>query len=63
MAKKSWTITEIAKDCGVPRERICYVVRTRDIDHEQFVGNCRLYSDNAAKKIKAEIERIKLQTA
>ena len=54
MAKKSWTITEIAKDCGVPRERISYVVRTRDIDHEQFVGNCRLYSDNAAKKIKLQ---------
>lgn len=56
---QQFTITDIATDRGIPRDRVIHVIKTRDIPHVTMFGNTKVYSDAQRKMIESELDRIK----
>ena len=50
---------EIAKELGVPRDRITYLIEARKIKPEKVVGQYRLFGAAAVDRIKEEIPKRK----
>jgi len=52
------TLTKIAKDLGVPTTRIDYVIKSRRLRPMCFAGNARVFDEETAATIAAEVRKI-----
>lgn len=51
-------VGEIARRAGVPVHRVTYVIESRGIAPQGRAGQARVFSDEAAERILAELARI-----
>ena len=51
-------LSEIADRLGCKRHRIAYITATRQIKPAQRAGNCRLFDEDAVRRIEKELKRI-----
>ena len=52
------TVGQLAKRVGTPHWRVAYVIRTRGIRPQGWVGATRVFSDDDGRRIEAEIRRL-----
>lgn len=60
MSQKLYSIGQIAEALKVPIHRVEYVIRARGVTHIGWVGNARVYDEQALQWIKLELDRIDL---
>jgi DNA-binding transcriptional MerR regulator len=54
-----YTVGDIARECGVEKDRVLYVVRTRNIVPSGRAANIRLFSEAAKNRVHNELARIR----
>jgi hypothetical protein len=52
------TIGEIARRLNVPKHRVEYIIRARDIKPCGWAGNARVFPEKAVEAIASELQRI-----
>lgn len=57
------TVTEIAHRLNVPPHTVAYVIKTRGIRTNRWVGHARLFDEAAVERIACELERIRQRDA